>query len=148
MAIKKLCQVGLLSLCLLSGSFANAALNQLPGQFLQINTYFHGVDGHPSWLLILRDVSSGVTLPYYYEVKNNDNYWIALSFAHTYRVTVSMLKFDEHTAITNFCHLEDGIISGESMYITVSGYLSADPNSSQCHVIRYKDVGLTVVGNS
>src|SRR5689334_14599844 len=104
---------------------------------IQINTHLNSILGKPTWTLILRDTESGEVLPYQYDVKNFDNFWLALSKEHSYRITASRLKFGNYAAIANFCHLENGILAGKSVYVTLSGDLTPDPTSSRCYAMYY-----------
>ncbi len=137
MAIRKICQLGLLSLCLLFMAISHAQAIYPIGQVLQINTHFRTIVGKPTWLLILRDEQTGQVLAYQFDIKKNDNFWIAFSTTSTYRVTVSNLKFGPYAVINNFCRLENGIITGKSMFISLTGTLTPDPKNSRCHVKKY-----------
>lgn len=129
--------------------FFTAAHAETPlGQTLQIYTRFQSIIGKPSWLLIVRDVDTGQVSPYLFDLKHNDNFWVAFTYGHSYRVTASTLKFGAYAVINNFCRLENGILSGKSMMITLSGKLSPDPASSTCHVMKYSDVPFTVTNES
>ncbi len=108
------------------------------GQTLQINTRFRSITGKPTWLLIVRDVNTGVVSPYLFDIKNNDNYWIAFTYGHSYRITVSKMKFGPLAVINNFCRLENGIISGQSMMVSVWGRLTPYRGNSECRVLKYK----------
>jgi hypothetical protein len=119
-------------------SMISSANAQVPlGQTIQVNTHFRSVVNAPEWLLIVRDVRSGQVLPYLFDIRDNDNFWVAFTLGHSYRVTASKLKFGPYAVIHNFCGLEDGIISGESMYVTLRGDLTPNPGSVKCHIIKY-----------
>jgi hypothetical protein len=140
MVMKKL--IGFL---ILINLIASAQAQNSLGQTLQIYTHFKSILGKPSWLLIVRDVNTGQVSPYLFDLKHNNNFWVAFTYGHTYRVTASVLKFGAYAEIKNFCGLEDGILSGQSMYITLSGKLSPDPTSSKCYVMKYNDTLFTIV---
>lgn len=146
MAIKHLCQVGLLSICLMhqTESLAQALF---AGDTIQIYTQFHSVIGKPSWLLILRDMDTGQVLPYVYDIRNNNNFWLALPMSHHYRVTVSTLTFGPFAVIHNFCHLQDGVISWRSLNITLKGNLTPIRGTSHCYIQSYKNLPFPLVGN-
>jgi len=145
MAIKKLCLVGLLNTCLLSVFPAHAEPNPF-GQVVQINTRLQSVVDKPTWLLIVRNVDTGLVLPYVFDFKNSDeNFWLALTYSRSYRITASSLKFGSYT-INNFCHLEGGIISGESVSVRLTGNLTPDPRTSQCYVSQYKTSYFPIAG--
>lgn len=114
------------------------------GQTVQINTHFRGIMGKPVWLLVLRDVDSGVVTPYMYDIKNDDNFWLALSFGRNYIITASTLKFGPFAIIHNFCHLENGILSGQSMTVNISGDLTPASVTSKCRVLKYKDTAFNI----
>lgn len=144
MAIKMFCRLLLLTL----GIFVlNPCEAQSPlGQVLQISTHFTSLIGKPTWLLIVRDEETGLVSPYIFDIRNNDNYWVAFTFGRTYRVTSSSLKFGPYAKITNFCNLENGIISGKSYWVTLSGVLTPDVNTVKCRLIKYKnDLPYTIV---
>lgn len=115
-----------------------------PAQTLQINTHFDSVHGKPEWLLIVRDLESGRVLPYLFDIKNNDNFWIAFTSSRSYKVTVSDLKFGQSTVLHNFCHLE-GINIGKSMMISLRGKLYPDRNKIICDVMKYGDIPFPIV---
>ncbi len=114
------------------------------GQVLQINTHFKTLYGKPSWLLIVRDVETGLVTPYQFDIHKEDNYWVAFTYGHTYRVTASSLTFGTYAKIKNFCKLEDGILAGQSMVIRLTGVLSPVTNTYHCHVSKYKDMQFTI----
>ncbi|MDR3478178.1 MAG: hypothetical protein P4M14_09135 [Gammaproteobacteria bacterium] len=146
MAIKKLCQVGLFCLSLLSSFQATAQNNLVAGDSIQIYTEFQSVMGKPSWLLILRDMTTGEVLPYVYDIQNNYNFFIALAMSHHYRVTTSTMTFGPYAVIHNFCHLEDGIISWHSLYITLRGSLTPNRNTAHCNIQRYQNLPFPLIG--
>lgn len=123
-------------------NFFIASLQAQPffGQTLQINTHFLEVYGKPEWLLVVREMESGRVLPYLYEVKDNDNFWIAFTSGRSYRVTASTLKFGPFAKIANFCKLENGIIKDKSISIILTGVLSPDTHSYKCKVSMFKDL--------
>lgn len=117
-------------------------------QTIQINTFLHGFVGKPSWLLIVRDVDNGLTIPYEYPVERGTNYWIASTNSENYLITSSVMRFTTYNSysnryvestIPNFCGLESmgRIIRGKSFSITITGMLSPDPHTYQCQVSRY-----------
>jgi len=124
--------------------FANCSYADI-NQTIQINTHFDKINGKPTWLLIIRDMQSGQVLPYVFDIRNNDNFWVAFSSERSYKITVSNLKFNDCIAINNFCHLQDGVISGKSMFITLSGKLTRNRNSVTCHIMKYAGEPFTVV---
>jgi hypothetical protein len=115
------------------------------GQTIQIYTHFHSVIGNPEWLLIIRDLDHDQVIPYLYEVKQGDNFWLAFTDSRNYRITVSSLRFNpSRRKINNFCSLESGTIKGESLYITINGKLSPNPDTFECHVSRYLDSNFSI----
>ncbi len=146
MALKGICQVS----CLASLLFFQTCYAQgfpYPGQTLQIHTHFHSIIGKPTWLLILRDPESQRVLPYLFEPRENDNFWVAFSTAHAYIVTVSKMKWGPFAVINNFCGLENGVITNKSFFITLTGNLSPNVNSFHCGVLKYNDTPFTIVGS-
>lgn len=126
------------------------------GQTIQIYTRFHSFLGKPSWLLIIRDLDHDQNLPYLFDVKRGDNFWVAFTYSRNYLITVSSLQIESYKPRMNgyakyktrdFCGLESNgrIIRGESMYITINGDLSPNSNSYTCHVSRYSDANFTIV---
>src|SRR5579864_529478 len=103
MASKKLSQLGILIGGLLITLGCHAEVFPYPGQTLQINTHLDSMVGQPEWLLIIRDVDSGIVIPYLFDFKENDNFWVAFATARNYKVTVSNLNFGRLGVITNFC---------------------------------------------
>ncbi len=140
-----MCQVGIFSLCLF-GSFSAIAQNEnFITQTVQINTRLHNFYGHPTWLLILRDEESQRVAPYLFDFHKATNFWVAFSFAHKYRITVSRLLFGPFGEIKNFCHLENRSMWGESLNITLKGSLSPVSSTSRCYVMRYHDYSFPIV---
>jgi hypothetical protein len=109
------------------------------GQTIQINTHFDSLKGNPTWLLMIRNIQTGEILPYLYEIKNFDNFWIALSYGRDYRIVASKLQFESSKSIANFCHLEDGVLSGKSYVVRLSGNLKPGGRDYECHTIKFKD---------
>lgn len=124
-------------------NFAMPSLEQT--QTLQIYTHFQTFIGKPTWLLIVRDVESGLVSPYIFDIRNNDNFWIAFTFGHHYRVTTSKVTFGKYAVINNFCGLENGILSGISMFMKLTGSLTPDPKTTKCHVTAFQETTFTIV---
>jgi len=124
-------------LCMLLHATTYARGSLAETQTLQIRTNFSTFVGKPTWLLVLRDTETGLVSPYVFDIRNKDNYWVAFSFGHFYKITASILTFGPMAKIQNFCHLENGILSGISMYMTLTGTLTPDPKTFQCHVTQY-----------
>jgi hypothetical protein len=144
MAPKNLiCRAVILLLCLVNILPLKASAENPLGQTLQINTHFDSLQGHPTWLLMLRNVETGEVLPYLYEIKNYDNFWMALSYGRNYRIISSKLQFESSKSISNFCHLEDGIISGKSYVIYLSGNLRPGGRDYVCHTSKFKNYDFT-----
>jgi len=132
------------SLLLIMPSFANIPL----GETLQVSTHFKSITGKPTWLLIVREVETGRVLPYQFDIRNNDNFWLAFTSGHSYRVTASNLSFGPFAKIKNFCNLEDGIINGESYFVTLTGDLTPDPTRFRCKIIKYKDLPFPIASHT
>jgi hypothetical protein len=143
----KFCRLGILSISLWLLSVIAFADNQF-GQTIQIYTQFRHFFGKPTWLLIIRDVETGLVTPYIFDIRNNENYWLAFTYGHHYQITVSNLKFGTYGVINNFCGLENGILSGVSMYMTLTGVLTPDPKTTKCFVHQYKNASFTMVNES
>lgn len=142
MKFKRIAQFGLFSLVFISASYSQA-LDSI-AQVLQIYTHFHCVVDKPSWLLELRDLQSGQVFPYLFDVKNNDNFWVAFTKEHDYEIVASEMKFGRCAEIHNFCHLENTVLCGKSMYITLSGVISPDRRTTSCHVLKYSSMQFTI----
>lgn len=143
MTIKNMFYRGLFSLCCLLCVTPVIAQTALPiGQTLQIKTYLNKIKNNPSWLLVIRDVETGQVLPYIFDFRQRTNTWAAFTLSHSYRVTASELTFRSHHTINNFCHLEDGIISGKSLFITLSGRLTPSLTGLTCQVLKYPNLPL------
>jgi hypothetical protein len=138
MAIRKFCVLLWFIINISSWAIpADAGTGNPMGQTLQITTRFHSITGKPVWLLVMRDADTGVVVPYMFDIRNNDNFWLAFSFGRNYIVTASTLKFGPFAVIHNFCHLENGILSAKSMIITLSGDLTPVPLTFKCHVVKF-----------
>lgn len=114
-------------------------------QTLNIYTNFKSIVANPSWLIELRDIESGQVLPYLFEIQENKNFWLAFSKQRSYRIVASILKFGPYVTINNFCCLENGILTGKSMYIRVSGTIAPDLRRTRCRVIQFKQEQFTAV---
>lgn len=124
------------------------------GQTIQIRTRLHSFVGRPSWLLILRDVDHGQTIPYVYDFERGNNFWIALSYSRNYLITASVLQFSPYRyhpygtkTIRNFCQLESHgrIIRAQSLSVSIQGDLSPDTHTFTCQVMKYSDTNFYVV---
>lgn len=129
--------------CLLFSCVCLPTLAANINQTVQINTRFSSIIGKPTWLVIIRDIKSGQVLPYQFDIKNNENYWIAFSSERAYRITASYLKFGPYAKIENFCHLENGILDGQSLIVSVTGQLTPNPKNTKCHVIKQRNAYFT-----
>lgn len=107
------------------------------GQIVTIETHFSKMFGNPSWLLIVRDVDSGQVSPYVFDFYSTDNFWMALSYGHVYRITVSKLTFGPFAEINNFCCLENGILLNSSIKVSLTGMLSPMREGIHCHVTKW-----------
>lgn len=146
MATKKWLNIILLTLSCFTSHFVYA---QSPfGQVISINTYYKWMYAPADWLLIIRDDESGIVTPYLFSFVSPSNNWIAFSYGRTLRVTVSELTFGPFAKIKNFCGLEDGILTNTSIYITITGVLSPDPNSSFCNIRYFKNTPFTIVSGT
>ncbi|MCC2666374.1 MAG: hypothetical protein K0S63_290 [Gammaproteobacteria bacterium] len=125
-------------------AFNFAIADESIGQVLQINTRFLNVYGKPTWLLIVRDEETGRVLPYLFDIREKTNFWIAFTYGHTYKVTASNLVFGPYAKVKNFCHLEKGILTGQSMFITLKGVLAPTESSFKCYVQQYAGVPFTI----
>lgn len=120
--------------CLLS-----PAVSFAQGSTLQISTNFRSVSGNPTWVLEVRDTETQLVVPYIFDIKQNDNYWVAFTFGHVYKVVSSELQFQSGKKFHNFCHLQNGVIRNKSMYITITGDLRGRPDSYKCIVKKYSN---------
>jgi hypothetical protein len=145
MTIKNVSRLLLVWVCFDFFSFAFAQ-NPL-GQTLQVSTNFRSVIGKPTWLLVVRDIESGQIIPYLFEIREKQNFWIAFTYGRSYRVTISKLVFGPFAEINNFCRLENGIMDGKSIIVTLSGTLTPDPSSFKCYAKPYQDSYFTIVND-
>lgn len=125
--------------CVFFMNYSIAQAEMGMGETLNIYTQFTQFVGKPTWLLIIRDMETGLISPYIFDIRNKENYWIAFTYGHSYRVTVSNLKFGTYGEIQNFCGLENCILSGTSLYMTLKGVLTPDPKTTKCYVHSFKD---------
>ncbi|MFZ2315560.1 MAG: hypothetical protein WAW86_07890 [Gammaproteobacteria bacterium] len=125
------------------------------GQTIQITTRLHSFVGRPTWLLEIRDVDNNQTIPYLFDITRGGNFWIALTYGRNYLVTASRLKMSSYQSryniydvheVNDFCHLESNgrINKGESLYVTLQGDLSPNPDMYTCHVMKYGNAEFTV----
>ena len=125
------------------------------GQTIQITTQLHSFVGRPTWLLEIRDVDNNQTIPYLFDITRGGNFWIALTYGRNYLVTASRLKMSAYQSrynmynvheVNDFCHLESNgrINKGESLFVTLQGDLSPNPDMYTCHVMKYGNTEFTV----
>lgn len=112
---------------------------------IEIRTRFSSFIGKPSWLLTIRDIDTGVSHPYLFDIQKGENYWVLPIYGHNYLITISNLRISSYDAYLNqykkyetkdFCHLESRghIIRGKSAFITIDGRLSKNTNGYRCTV--------------
>lgn len=140
---------------LLLGCFL-ASLSYAQGQAIQINTRFDSWVGKPTWVLMIRDLDHNINIPYVFQISHSDSYWVALTFGRNYLISASTLQIllyiprwnqYRNYRVDNFCNLESNgrINRGESMFITVSGNLTPNPNTYTCNVTKFPSGDLTIV---
>ncbi len=138
--------LGLVSLSFFIASPLLHAQNDV-AQTLSITTNLTAIVGDPVWLLELRDMESGQVLPYLFDVKNKDNFWVAYSKEHRYQVKASVLKFGPYATVNNFCYLENGVMTGKSMTIHITGKLSPGLRRARCHVTKFNQPAFITTTN-
>lgn len=117
------------------------------GQIIQINTNFSSVAGKASWLLIVRNEETGEVFPHIFDIKSKDNFWLVFTYGRAYRITASKLTMGPFAVTRNFCHLENGIITGKSIMVTLTGDLTPIPTSYTCKVMQFADAGEISLNN-
>lgn len=148
-----------LTLCLGTASVRAQPADDTFGQIIQINTNFHSFVGKPSWLLIIRDLDHGQNIPYLFDIRKGENFWVAFTYSRNYLITVSNLRMESYRPYKNtfrlyetkdFCNLESNgrILRGESISIRITGDLSPYHCSYQCNVSRYLDTNFTIVNQN
>lgn len=129
------------------------------GQTIQIQTRLHSFLGKPTWLLVIRDLDHNQNIPYVYDFHRAENFWLAFTYGRNYLILASTLQIETYKPrenrykkfkINNFCHLESNgrINRGTSMYLTISGHLSANTNTFSCHLLKYQDADFSVAPQS
>lgn len=125
------------------------------GQTIQIYTRFRSFVGKPSWQITIRDIDHNQNIPYVFDIERGNNFWLLFTYGRNYLITVSDMqistyrsRYNDYTLdrIKNFCYLEsDGRINrGESLYITITGDLTTNRDSIQCHVSRFENSNFSV----
>jgi len=142
MAIRKLCSRLLVSYLLSYAILANA-YNPL-GQTIQIHTALSSIVGRPSWLIIIRDINNGQVLPYLFDITDRDNVRVFFTFGQAYQITASHLQFNDHTLLSNFCGLNGSLFINHSLFITIKGKLTPNPNTFHCNILSYIDTTFTI----
>lgn len=138
----------LLALCFISINTPAQTEQDDFGQTIQINTQLHSMLGHPSWLLVIRDLDHGQNIPYLYDFESGNNFWLAFTYGHNYLITASTLTFNPYqTTVNNFCGLESRgrILRGQSLYITLTGDLTPRSATFNCRVLKTLDTNFTIV---
>lgn len=117
------------------------------GQIIELNTFFEGYVGMPSWLLIVRDIDHNQNIPYVYDFYQGRNGWIAFTYGHNYEVLASQMRFDPYgEVINNFCGLENfKKIRGESIRVVLTGDLTPDTRTFKCEVQKFPDAPFAVI---
>src|SRR5579862_8512330 len=73
----------------------NAGLAQSEDNVLQlinIETHLHSFVGKPSWLLMIRDLDHNENVPYLFEIRRGENFWVAPIASQHYLILASTLK--------------------------------------------------------
>lgn len=108
-----------------------------------IRIYTHIDDtmiGKPSWVIVLRDRDTGITEPYLFDFRKGDNFWIALSPAKQYEVTISNLRFHPFPAeFKNFCGLEKKKLNNQSISLELTGKLTPQRHTLKCKWMQYRN---------
>jgi len=146
-----------LGICCLLSLFLSSAYAQPDeggiGQTIQIYTRLDSFKGKPSWLLVIRDIDHNQNIPYLFDIKRKDNFWVAFTYGRNYLITISNLQFAPYgenpytlKKINNFCQLESRgrIIRGQSLYITIRGKLTPYSDTYDCSVSSYADSNFTI----
>lgn len=147
MALKKVCQLGILLLSAFLIILPAHADNPF-GQFISIDTHFNCISGSPSWLLILKDIDTGQVIPYQYDIHEENNAWVAFSYGRAYQITVSTLTFGPFAILHNFCGLENLVFRDTSLNIHLTGALTPDRFGFQCERLPFKNMSFTIVNAS
>lgn len=124
------------------------------GQTIQITTRFDHVIGKPSLLLVIRDLDHGLNIPYLFDIRQGENFWVAFTYSRNYVIAAANLRIPTYRPrvnkyrlyeINNFCNLESQgrINRGESIFVTIKGDLA--PCSYTCDVSKYPDTNFTIV---
>lgn len=140
--------------CCTVSSFAQPTQDGL-GQTIQIYTRFHSIKGNPRILIIIRDVDHNQNVPYVFDIRHHNNFWLIFTYSKNYLITASELQISTPESnynsygnyhIRNFCHLESNghIMREKSMYITIDGSLSSHPNTYNCSVSEFKDANFSI----
>jgi hypothetical protein len=131
------------------------AIIQDPGATLQISTHFSSFVGRSSWLIVIQDLDHGQNIPFLYDIKKPDNYWLAFTSGRHYRILASTLRIHTHGTnqnryqqytIKNFCNLESNgrIIRNQSIYIRLTGDLTSNRETIDCGVSRFTNAEFNI----
>lgn len=135
---------------LLATCFTLYSVNSVAGQVIKVNTRFRSFIGKPSWLIVVRDLDKGENIPYLFDIDRGENFWLIFTMGRDYLIVASEMQISTFRSryntyglhkINDFCHLESHgrIIHGESMEVSITGNLTYDPSTVQCHVTRYPE---------
>lgn len=91
MRLKKLAFSIILALGLTTVAAAQTEQDNF-GQTIQINTRLNQYLGHPSWLLIIRDLDHGQNIPYLYDFESPTNFWLAFTYGRNQTTSICMVK--------------------------------------------------------
>lgn len=136
-----------LALCSLP-LFANPNPDAPFGQMIEIRTHLTSFIGDPVWSLEIRDIDNNQILPYVFDIKRGDNYWVALTYGHNYLIQASRMQFVSYQSryntyrnfrIKNFCRIESNgrILRNRSATIYLEGNLSPNSDTYTCHMTTY-----------
>lgn len=113
--------------------------NHVISSTIHIHTHFQKIIDKPSWLIIVQDQDSPGTYPYLFDLVSNDHDFLIDTHTQHYRLTSIMQFASTNQKITHFCELPPTIFANESVDIFVTGTLTAEPTTSQCHFRRIKN---------
>lgn len=117
--------------------FLAIAFPALARPVIQIESQLTAIQDNPTWLILLSNVDDGSIIPWMHEFSSSKSYWLVFPEGRDYRIVASELRFAHNTVFSNFCNLQDGILSNQSMQVFLRGKLNPAGDALDCRVTSW-----------
>jgi len=106
---------------------------------IQIEGQLKEIKANPSWFILLRNVDTGSIVPWMLDLQGPFVHWSVFPEGHDYQIIASEMRFNDNTVLHNVCDIEDGIVSGRSLQITLKGQLTPTSDTFDCRKMSWSD---------